>query len=58
MAAEITMADGSRFLTPAATDAESLTKKFERRSFVAVELEAETIYINPAHVAVIRDVDR
>ena len=58
MAAEITMADGTRYVTPAETDAESLTKKFERRSFVAVELEAETIYINPAHVAVIRDIDR
>jgi hypothetical protein len=55
--AEITMADGARYVTRDPTDAESLIKKFERRSFVAVELgDGTTVYINPLHVAVIRDV--
>jgi hypothetical protein len=56
VATEITMADGTHFVATGETDAESMTKKFERRGFVAVELETETIYINPVHVAVIRDV--
>jgi hypothetical protein len=51
------MADGARYVTRDPTDAESLIKKFERRSFVAVELgDGTTVYINPLHVAVIRDV--
>jgi hypothetical protein len=54
--AEIVMTDGSRFVTTASTTADSLTKDLERRSFAEIELEDETIYINPAHVAYIRDV--
>ena len=49
------MADGTRFITVASTTAESLVKNFERRSFAAIELEDETIYINPVHVAYIRE---
>ncbi len=55
MAAEIMMADGTRFVTVPSTTAESLVKNFERRSFAAIQLEDETVYINPAHVAYIRD---
>jgi hypothetical protein len=53
--AEIVMTDGSRFVTTASTTADSLTKDLERRSFAEIELEDETIYINPAHVAYIRE---
>jgi hypothetical protein len=53
--AEIVMADGTRFLTAASVTADALTKSFERRSFAQVELEDETVYINPAHVAFIRE---
>jgi hypothetical protein len=56
VAVEITMADGSQFVTPASEEAETLTKKFERRGFVAVETRDETVYINTAHVTLIRDI--
>jgi hypothetical protein len=55
MAAEIVMTDGTRFVTLPSTTAGSLIKNFERRSFVEIELEDETVYINPAHVAFVRD---
>ena len=55
MAAEIVMADGTRFVTVASTTAESLVKNFERRSFAEIQLEGEIVFINPAHVAYIRD---
>ncbi len=55
MTAEIVMADGTRFVTVPSTTAESLVKNFERRSFAAVQLEDETVYINPAHVAYIHE---
>ena len=54
MAAEIVMADGTRFVTEPSATAESLVKNFERRSFAEIRLEGETVYINPAHVAYIR----
>jgi hypothetical protein len=55
VAAEIVMSDGTRFVTTPSTKADSLIKNFERRSFAQIELEDEIIYINPAHVAYIRD---
>jgi hypothetical protein len=58
LAAEIVMTDNTRFVTKATTTADSLIKNFERRSFAAIELdEGETVHINPAHVAYIRDVE-
>jgi hypothetical protein len=56
VAAEIVMADGTRFVTAPSVTADSLKKDFERRSFAEIELEDEMIYINPAHVAYIREV--
>jgi len=55
VAAEIVMTDGTRFLAAQSTSADSLTRSFERRSFAEIELEDETVYINPAHVAYVRD---
>ncbi len=55
LAAEIMMADGTRFVTVPSTTAESLVKNFERRSFAAIQLEDETVYVNPVHVAYIRE---
>ena len=56
MAAEIVMADGTRFVTAPSATADSLRKNLERRSFAEIDLEDGTIYVNPAHVAYIRDV--
>jgi hypothetical protein len=55
VAAEIVMTNGTRFLTTPSTTAALLTKTLERRSFAQVELEDETVYVNPAHVAYVRD---
>jgi hypothetical protein len=49
------MADGTQFVTSGSATAATLTKAFERRSFVEVTLKEGTVYINPAHVAYIRD---
>jgi hypothetical protein len=58
MAAEISMTDGTtKFVTVPAMTAESLVENFERHGFVKIDLEGNGIvYINPAHVAFIRDV--
>jgi hypothetical protein len=56
VAAEIVMADGTRFVTAPSATADSLRKNLERRSFAEIDLEDGTIYVNPAHVAYIRDV--
>jgi hypothetical protein len=58
MTAEISMTDGTtKFVTVAAMTAVSLVESFERHGFVKIDLEGNGIvYINPAHVASIRDV--
>ena len=58
MAAEISMTDGTtKFVTVPTMTAESLVENFERHGFVEIHLEGNGIvYINPAHVASIRDV--
>lgn len=57
MAAEISMTDGAtKFVTIPTMTAESLVEDFERHGFVKIHLEGNGIaYINPAHVASIRD---
>jgi hypothetical protein len=56
VAAEIVMVNGTRFVTEPSASAGVLVKTFERRSFVQIQLEDEIVYINPAHVAFIRDI--
>jgi hypothetical protein len=57
MATEITMADGkTRFLTIPSTTPQSLIESLERHKFVEIDLEEDkVVYINPLHVAFIRD---
>jgi hypothetical protein len=55
VSAKITMTNGTQFVTTGSATAATLTKAFERRSFAEVESTDGTVYINPAHVAYIRD---
>ena len=55
MTAEIVMIDGARFVTIPSTAAETLIEGFERRSFVQIELDEGPVFLNPAHVAYVRD---
>ena len=55
MSTKITMTNGTQFVTTGSATAATLTKAFERRSFAAVESTEGTVYINPAHVAYVRD---
>jgi hypothetical protein len=49
------MADGTRFVAMPPATADALIKSFERRSFVEIQLEEGTVYLNPAHVAFVRN---
>ena len=57
MAAEIIMTDGmTKFVTIASTTPQSLVEGLERHRFVEIDLEEDkVVYINPLHVAYIRD---
>jgi hypothetical protein len=55
VSAKITMTNGTQFVATGSATAATLTKAFERRSFAEVESTEGTVYINPAHVAYVRD---
>jgi hypothetical protein len=58
LTAEIAIADGTRFVTAPDLTADALVKSFERRSFALIELEGGSVYLNPAHVAYVRDLEQ
>ena len=53
---KIKMTDGTQIVANGSATGATLTKAFERRGFVEVMSDEGIVYINPAHVAYIRDV--